>query len=83
MHGRIDRQLLNPGGDKKSARVVAYYFHLQHAVHVGDPVVDPLEATAGSLDVAAENASEETTVEKGVKLIITKQQNQKTCNIEI
>ena len=64
MHVGIDGKLLNPGGNEETPGVLADNLHLQHAVHEGDPVVDPGETTAGTFDVAAEDATEETAVEE-------------------
>lgn len=66
MHVGIDGELLDPGGDEESSGVSSDDLHLQHAVHEGDPVVDPGETAAGTLDVAAENAAEEATGERGI-----------------
>lgn len=65
MHSCINGQLLDPGRDEETARVVADDPHLEHAVHVRDPVVDPLETAAGALDVAAKDTAEETTEGNG------------------
>lgn len=41
MHARVNGEPLNPGGYEETTRVVAYDLQLEHAVHKGDPVVDP------------------------------------------
>lgn len=64
MHSSVNRHLLNPSWDEKTACVVADDLHLEHAVHVGNPVIDPLEAAAGALYVAAEDTAEKAAVEE-------------------
>lgn len=64
MHFGIDGELLDSSGHKESSGVLANDHHLQHAIHEGDPIVDPGETAAGTLDIAAEDATEETTVEE-------------------
>lgn len=62
MHSSIDRELFNSCWDEKATGVVSDNLELQHTVHESDPVVDPTDTTTGTLNVAADNSTEKTTV---------------------
>lgn len=64
VHVSIDGQLLDPGRNEETSGVLADDLHLQHAVHKGDPVVDPGETAASTFDVTAKDATEETAVDR-------------------
>lgn len=61
VHIGVDGQLLNPGRHEEATGVLADDLELQHAVHEGNPVVDPGKAAARAFDVAADNTTEEAT----------------------
>lgn len=60
MHISVNGQLLNSGRHEETPGVLTDDLELEHAVHEGDPVVDPGQAPAGPFHVAADDAAEET-----------------------